>query len=110
MSGPGSVLYAVRSASVGDSRAARIAGSEVDTLLEPFRRASGRLSRPGHGLGLSIVAAIAAAHNAELSVQARADGGLDVAVTFPPVPPGPATNRGGRATGRNPVAEIEELV
>jgi signal transduction histidine kinase len=59
---------------------------EVDGLIEPFRRAGGRLSHPGHGLGLSIVAAIAAAHEAELSVRARESGGLDVDVKFPPVP------------------------
>ncbi len=63
---------------------------EVDGLLEPFRRAGGRLSGRGHGLGLSIVAAIAAAHDAELSVRARPRGGLDVEVVFPPVAPGSA--------------------
>ncbi len=65
---------------------------EVDGLLEPFRRAGGRLSGRGHGLGLSIVAAIAAAHDAELSVRARAQGGLDVEVAFPPMPSGSAAD------------------
>lgn len=59
---------------------------DVEGLLEPFRRARGRVSHRGHGLGLSIVAAIAVAHGAELNVRVRDSGGLDVAVTFPPVP------------------------
>jgi signal transduction histidine kinase len=59
--------------------------SEVDRLLRPFQRAgTDRIGhREGHGLGLSIVAAVAAAHNAELRVRARPDGGLEVVVCFP---------------------------
>jgi CheY-like chemotaxis protein len=37
----------------------------------------------GHGLGLAIVSAVAAAHGAGLAVRARPEGGLDVTVTFP---------------------------
>jgi K+-sensing histidine kinase KdpD len=37
------------------------------------------------GLGLSIVQAIAVAHDASLRVQPRAEGGLEVEVAFPPV-------------------------
>ncbi|MEN3358456.1 MAG: hypothetical protein V7637_2438, partial [Mycobacteriales bacterium] len=37
----------------------------------------------GHGLGLSIVAAIATAHAAELRVHARPTGGLAVEIHFP---------------------------
>jgi signal transduction histidine kinase len=62
--------------------------SEVDRLLRPFQRlGADRTGRDGHGLGLSIVAAIAAAHHAPLSVQARPAGGLDVEVHFPTAPP-----------------------
>ena len=39
--------------------------------------------RDGLGLGLSIVAAIASAHDAALAVRARPEGGLDVEVRFP---------------------------
>jgi signal transduction histidine kinase len=54
-------------------------------LLEPFRQLGGeRTGRGGHGLGLAIVAAVASAHDAGLSVRARPEGGLDVTVTFPP--------------------------
>jgi signal transduction histidine kinase len=59
--------------------------SSVGSLLEPFRRLDGESrgrSAEGHGLGLAIVAAIARAHDADLSVRARSEGGLDVTVTF----------------------------
>jgi signal transduction histidine kinase len=53
-------------------------------LVEPFRRLNPRRHQPGEGagLGLSIVASIAEAHGAELSVESRAEGGLDVSVRF----------------------------
>lgn len=59
------------------------------TLAEPFVRAKGRTrkrdgSSPGVGLGLSIVASIADAHAAELTLVSRAEGGLIVRVHFPP--------------------------
>ena len=63
-----------------------LAPGEVDALLEPFRRtgADRARHRDGHGLGLSIVAAIASAHGAMLHASARAAGGLDVEVSFAP--------------------------
>jgi signal transduction histidine kinase len=58
---------------------------EVDRLLQPFQRLSAdRTShRDGLGLGLSIVTAIASAHDAVLAVRARPDGGLEIDVHFP---------------------------
>jgi signal transduction histidine kinase len=58
---------------------------EVDRLLQPFQRLSAdrTFHRDGLGLGLSIVAAIASAHDAVLSVRARPDGGLEIDVHFP---------------------------
>ena len=44
----------------------------------------------GHGLGLSIVRAIATAHGATIGARALPDGGLAIDVTFPP-PPDPPT-------------------
>jgi signal transduction histidine kinase len=58
---------------------------EVQSLLEPFhRRDEGRSGGAprGLGLGLSIVAAIADAHSAGLTVLARSEGGLTVRVGF----------------------------
>jgi signal transduction histidine kinase len=70
----------------------------VDRLLLPFQRGSeaGEAYRArdrsgpddGLGLGLSIVAAIAAAHGADLTVTPRlSGGGLSVRLTFPAPPP-----------------------
>jgi signal transduction histidine kinase len=59
--------------------------SSVAALLEPFRRLDGASrgrTAEGHGLGLAIVAAIAQAHDADLAVRARPEGGLDITVTF----------------------------
>jgi signal transduction histidine kinase len=67
---------------------ARIAPDEVDLLFEPFhRRAESRAADTDghHGLGLSIVRAIADAHGATLTAQAPANGGLAITVRFPAV-------------------------
>src|SRR6266496_157048 len=57
----------------------------VDDLFQPFHRLgvqrAGRSD--GLGLGLSIVQAIANAHDATLTASPRPDGGLTVTVTFP---------------------------
>jgi signal transduction histidine kinase len=57
---------------------------EVERLFQPFRRlGAARVSQDeGHGLGLSIVSAIAAAHDAELQARAPAGGGLRISVSF----------------------------
>jgi signal transduction histidine kinase len=57
---------------------------EVARLFEPFQqldRQRARLST-GHGLGLAIVAAIAAAHNATVDASPGTEGGLDITVGF----------------------------
>ncbi|MFJ5993381.1 sensor histidine kinase [Lentzea sp. NPDC092896] len=55
---------------------------EVDRLAQPFERLGGE--RIGSsGLGLSIVAAVAAAHGGQLALLARPEGGLRVSVTVP---------------------------
>ena len=61
-----------------------IAPEEVERLLQPFRRlGADRVGRrDGHGLGLSIVAAVATAHGATLRVHAQPDGGLRAEVRF----------------------------
>ena len=59
---------------------------EVDRLFQPFQRLDGRRAHHnnGHGLGLSIVQAIATAHGATVTASAPPDGGLSVEITFPP--------------------------
>jgi signal transduction histidine kinase len=61
-----------------------IAPEEIERLLRPFHRlGADRVGHgDGHGLGLSIVAAIATAHGATLSVHPQADGGLRAEVRF----------------------------
>jgi signal transduction histidine kinase len=57
---------------------------EVDRLARPFERLG--VERTGSsGLGLSIVAAVAAAHGGRLTLLARPDGGLRVSVALPGV-------------------------
>jgi signal transduction histidine kinase len=62
-----------------------ISAAEVGRLFQPFQRLSARrtASIDGHGLGLSIVHAIAAAHGAAIAAHAPSSGGLAVEVTFP---------------------------
>ena len=59
--------------------------AEVDRLFQPFQRLDRHRAsnRNGHGLGLSIVRAIATAHGATITAEPRSDGGLGVMVTFP---------------------------
>jgi signal transduction histidine kinase len=70
--------------------------AEVDRLFQPFQRLGGRRARgDGHGLGLSIVRAIAAAHGATITAQPVPGGGLAIAVSFPP-PASPTPHDGER--------------
>jgi signal transduction histidine kinase len=57
---------------------------ELERLQAPFERlgATRTGSGDGHGLGLSIVQAIIAAHDAQLTISARPEGGLAVEVRF----------------------------
>ncbi|HEY7265943.1 MAG TPA: HAMP domain-containing sensor histidine kinase [Trebonia sp.] len=67
-----------------------IPAAEVDRLFQPFQRLGPRSARRdgGHGLGLSIVKAIGAAHAATITARPRPGGGLAIDVTFAaPVPP-----------------------
>jgi signal transduction histidine kinase len=59
---------------------------QVDQLAQPFKRlGADRISAErGSGLGLSIVAAIAAAHGGRLDLRARSGGGLRVTIELPP--------------------------
>jgi signal transduction histidine kinase len=81
---------------------------QVTQLAQPFRRLGAERtgSDSGAGLGLSIVAAIAAAHGGTLDLHGRAEGGLRVSIALPlaaPARPGEptatavATRAGSRA-------------
>lgn len=62
-----------------------LAQEQVDRLAMPFQRlAADRTgSADGSGLGLSIVAAVAAVHGGALHLRARPEGGLTVAIALP---------------------------
>jgi len=59
--------------------------ADVDRLFQPFQRLDRRRAnyKDGHGLGLSIVRAIATAHDATITAHPMPDGGLSVSVIFP---------------------------
>ena len=60
-----------------------VAPDAVGKLFEPFHRLHERTGDSGFGLGLAIVASIAAAHGGEATAGARPDGGLTVTVSLP---------------------------
>ena len=62
-----------------------VADHEVAGLMRPFSRGRDRVGR-GHGLGLSIAAAVVTSHHGELEVAPRPDGGLQVTVLLPAAP------------------------
>jgi len=66
----------------------------VGQLIEPFRRlvADRTGSDDGVGLGLSIVAAIAAAHGGSLALSSRVEGGLRAVVSLPRAAESPGTD------------------
>ena len=68
-----------------DSSGPMLDQDAVAQLAQPFKRLSQDRtgSQNGHGLGLSIVAAIAAAHDGNLELHPRAEGGLRVQITLP---------------------------
>lgn len=86
-------LIEIRTATVDGHPTLTVANSgqligeqEVDFIFEPFRRlgpARTGTDQGHHGLGLSIVRAIAGAHDANIAARPRIDGGLEITVTFP---------------------------
>jgi signal transduction histidine kinase len=61
-----------------------IAPEELEQMTRPFHRLAGRTGHgDGHGLGLSIIDAIATAHGATLAFQPQPAGGLQAEVRFP---------------------------
>ena len=62
-----------------------IPAGAVSRLFEPFQRLDGERTSTGdgYGLGLSIVSAIAGAHDATVEAVPRVDGGLVITIRFP---------------------------
>jgi signal transduction histidine kinase len=59
-----------------------VPAGEVARLFQPFQRLGADRVGPGAGLGLSIVQAIAEAHDAKLHTRPRNTGGLHIEVVF----------------------------
>jgi signal transduction histidine kinase len=57
--------------------------ADVDRIFQPFQRLNDRSSQKGFGLGLTIVASIAAVHGGVATARPRNDGGLSITVTIP---------------------------
>jgi signal transduction histidine kinase len=65
-----------------------VGAEQVQRLLQPFERMGEARTghERGHGLGLSIVGAIAEAHRAQLRISPQPEGGLLVEVVFAAMP------------------------
>ena len=61
---------------------ARIPAGELDRIFERFARGAQCTGRPGTGLGLPIVRAIAAAHGGAATVESRHGAGATFTVTL----------------------------
>ncbi len=57
--------------------------SDMERIFRPFERLNGRAFHDGSGLGLTIVASIAALHAGTATARPREDGGLSVTVAIP---------------------------
>jgi signal transduction histidine kinase len=66
-----------------------VAPYDIPAIFEPFRRLAAPRTRSdrGLGLGLSIVRAIARAHNGEATAAPRPGGGLEVTIRLPVIAP-----------------------
>jgi signal transduction histidine kinase len=82
-----------------------IPSAEVERLFQPFQRLDPRrvVYKEGHGLGLSIVRAIASAHSASITADPVPEGGLSFRVSFP------ARTNSGRSLERNEYATKTEF-
>jgi len=60
-----------------------ISPADADRIFQPFQRLGDRTSHDGFGLGLTLVASIAAVHGGTAAAHPRNDGGLSVVVTIP---------------------------
>jgi two-component system sensor histidine kinase MprB len=85
---------------------------DLPHLFERFYRALGARSRPGSGLGLSIVEAVVRGQGGSVFATNRAGGGAEIGFTLPVSSnPAPATEAAPEphATGSNPTLTFGEL-
>jgi signal transduction histidine kinase len=60
-----------------------ISPADADRIFQPFQRLGDRTSHDGFGLGLALVASIAAVHGGTAAAHPRDGGGLSVVVAIP---------------------------
>jgi signal transduction histidine kinase len=84
---------------------------QIDRLFQPFQRLDPRRAhhQNGHGLGLSIVRAIATTHHATITADPVPGGGLSVTVAFPPLNGPSASSDDTNRVGRNPQLAVSRL-
>jgi signal transduction histidine kinase len=85
---PGDIWISTRTATGSGHLTVANTGSvmrpaDADRIFQPFQRLDDRTSHDGSGLGLTIVASIAAIHGGTATARPRDDGGLSVTVTIP---------------------------
>ncbi len=83
-----------------------ISPADADRIFQPFQRLNDRASHEGFGLGLTIVASIAAVHDGTATAHPRDDGGLSITVTIPSAG-SHAHDTGIQETGRPAAAQID---
>ncbi|MFZ4669293.1 MAG: HAMP domain-containing sensor histidine kinase [Microthrixaceae bacterium] len=87
--GPIDVSVAAGAVEVAD-RGPGFDDRDLPRVFDRFYRSDAARSRPGSGLGLSIVHDLVAAHGGTVAAANRPGGGAVVRVEFPPPPAGPA--------------------
>jgi signal transduction histidine kinase len=80
-----------------------VSAADADRIFQPFQRLNQRASHDGFGLGLTIVASIAAVHGGDAAAHPRHGGGLSIIVTIPSAG-SPGHDTGRQETGRSAVA------
>jgi signal transduction histidine kinase len=86
-----------------------ISRAEAERIFQPFQRLNDRPSHEGFGLGLTIVASIAAVHGGTATARPRDDGGLSITITIPSAG-SHAHDAGTQETGRPAVAQIDRQI
>ena len=62
-----------------------VSAADAESIFQPFHRLNDRTSHEGSGLGLTIVASIAAVHDGFAIARPRDGGGLFITVAIPSV-------------------------